>query len=121
VLTKNEALSDEGRLVLLADGPAVLAQYSSFPRALETYVAHARGVSTLLLEFTPLGTAHPGRPWRDFDFLSTLLEQVQSLAVVGEERSREFLVELCSLLCTEAVVRFFPVERRQGALDWLAA
>ena len=116
-----DALCDEGLLAVRVDGPELVAQYSGFPRTLETFVSHAGEPSNVLLEVTALATDDPGQPWRSFEFTSTLLETVDACAVVGEQEHRDFLVRVAELLLAEATVRFFPEGHRDGALDWLRA
>ena len=114
-----QELAAEGLLGVAVDGPRLVAEYSGFPRTLETFVSHAGEPRPLLLEVSPLGDGDPGRPWRDFEFVSPLLDGVETCAVVGRERDLAWLVQVAERLLPEAVVKAF--DTREAAVAWLTS
>jgi len=112
-----DELAPEGLVGLAVDGPELLRDYTAFPRNLETLVSHAGEGAPVLLDVSPLGVADPGRPWREFEFVSATLASVETCAVVGEAEHRQWLVRLAEQLLPEALVRAFA--DRESALAWL--
>lgn len=116
-----DELCGEGRVAVAVHGPSLVADYGGFPRTLETFVSHAGGECCVLLEVSGLETDDPGRPWRHFEFTSTVLEEVETCAVVAPEGDHEFVLKVAELLLPEAMVRMFGADQRDAALAWLSA
>lgn len=116
-----EELCEEGRVAVAVHGPSLVQDYGGFPRTLETFVSHAGGEVSVLLVVSELETDDPGQPWRTFEFTSSVLEEVDSCAVVAPAAHHEFLLKVSELLLPEAMVRLFDADQQQAALDYLGS
>jgi hypothetical protein len=116
-----DELCEEGRVAVAVHGPSLVSDYGGFPRTLETFVSHAGGECCVLLEVSALETDQPGQPWRHFEFTSTVLEEVETCAVVAPAADHEFVQKVAELLLPEAIVRLFDADQRDAAVAWLSA
>jgi stage II sporulation SpoAA-like protein len=80
---------------------------------------HRLGTIRLLFVLEGFEGWEPGAGWNDLAFYTEHDQDIDRIAIVGDERWREESLAFAGKDVRRAAVRFFPPEERAGALAWL--
>lgn len=110
-------MQDEQTIELDMIGEVTAQDYQAIKPQLEGLMRE-KGKIKFLINLKELKSFGPGAIWEDIKFDLQNLKNVGTTAILGDKKTQSLMTRFIDMIFPERV-RYFEINDRQGALNWL--